>query len=186
MTGRKNLTDKQQRFVQEYIIDWNATQACIRAGYSKKNADRIGPELLTHPKVSEEIKKHSKKISAKAEIDAVWVLKRNAEMLEADIADIIDDDGSYKPIKEWPKIWRQMLQGVDIKEVFDGFGKERQKVGEVVKIKFIDRLKALELIGKHVNVQAFSDNVTVEVVDKSSILEAARERAAESIRNRTH
>ena len=49
------LTDRQQRFVAEYLIDLNATQAAIRAGYSKKTADRIGPELLGKTCVSEAI-----------------------------------------------------------------------------------------------------------------------------------
>jgi phage terminase small subunit len=93
-------------------------------------------------------------------IDSDWVLKHNAEILQADIADIIEDDGTYKPIKQWPKIWRQMLNGVDVQDLFEGSGKEREKVGEVVKIKFIDRLKALEMIGKHVEVQAFNEKHT--------------------------
>jgi len=48
MTARRdrNLTPKQQRFVQEYLVDLNATQAAVRAGYSRRNADKIGPELL--------------------------------------------------------------------------------------------------------------------------------------------
>lgn len=49
------LTAKQQRFVEEYLIDLNATQAAIRAGYSSKNADKIGPELLGKTRVAEAI-----------------------------------------------------------------------------------------------------------------------------------
>ena len=49
------MTPKQQRFVEEYLIDLNATQASIRAGYSAKNADKIGPELLGKTGVAEAI-----------------------------------------------------------------------------------------------------------------------------------
>ena len=49
------LTDKQQRFVAEYLVDLNATQAAIRAGYSAKNADKIGSQLLGKTRVSEAI-----------------------------------------------------------------------------------------------------------------------------------
>lgn len=50
------LTPKQQLFVEEYLIDLNATQAAIRAGYSPNNADKIGSELLGKTRVSEAIK----------------------------------------------------------------------------------------------------------------------------------
>ncbi len=50
------MTPKQQRFVEEYLIDLNATQAAIRAGYSARNADKIGPELLGKTRVAEAVK----------------------------------------------------------------------------------------------------------------------------------
>ena len=52
-----------------------------------------------------------------------------------------------------------MLAGIDVRELFEGYGSNRKKIGEVLKIKFIDRLRALELVGKHVNVQAYRDKV---------------------------
>jgi phage terminase small subunit len=51
----RQMTAKQKRFVTEYLIDCNATQAAIRAGYSKKNASKIGPELLGKTSVSNAI-----------------------------------------------------------------------------------------------------------------------------------
>lgn len=71
MTGEGKLTPKQQRFVEEYLVDCNATQAAIRAGYSQKNADKIGSELLGKTRVHEAIAKKQKKISIRAEYGAM-------------------------------------------------------------------------------------------------------------------
>jgi hypothetical protein len=70
------LTPKQARFVEEYCIDWNATQAAIRAGYSEKTAQEIGAENLSKPIIADAIEKHRDRISEKAEVDAAWVLRR--------------------------------------------------------------------------------------------------------------
>lgn len=70
------LNPKQKRFVEEYLKDLNATQAAIRAGYSKKTAHSQGPRLLDHVGVSEAIQKGQKKLSEKAEISVAWVIEQ--------------------------------------------------------------------------------------------------------------
>lgn len=62
------LTDRQQRFVAEYLIDLNATQAAIRAGYSEKTARSVGSENLTKPDIAEAISKAQSKIAKKVEV----------------------------------------------------------------------------------------------------------------------
>lgn len=73
------LTAKQQRFVEEYLIDLNATQAAIRAGYSEKTAYSIGQENLKKPDIAAEIEKRQDKLGEEAEITAEWVLKELVE-----------------------------------------------------------------------------------------------------------
>lgn len=73
---QKKLTPKQQRFVEEYLVDLNATQACVRAGYSKKTAQRIGSENLSKPLIAAEIKKGSKIITEKTEVSAESIVTR--------------------------------------------------------------------------------------------------------------
>ena len=68
------LNPKQTRFTQEYAIDFNATQAAIRAGYSKKNAESIGYQLLQKTPVQAAIKKSMDKTAAKSDISVQWVL----------------------------------------------------------------------------------------------------------------
>lgn len=152
------LTPKQQRFVEEYMIDMNGTQAAIRAGYSKKTANEIAAENLAKPSIIAAIDAQKIKRSEKTQINAEWVLSRLAAEAEADVADLYDDSGAIKPVHEWPKIWRQgLVAGIKHQEIRDSDG---NATGDfVVDIKLSDRIKRLELIGKHVKVNAFQDVV---------------------------
>ena len=70
-----NLTPKQQRFVEEYLIDLNATQAAIRAGYSEKTAQEIGSENLSKPMVAKAIAEAQEKLSNKAQVTVEMVVQ---------------------------------------------------------------------------------------------------------------
>ena len=148
------MTPKQQRFRDEYLIDLNATQAAIRAGYSKKTAKQIGTENLAKPALQEAIAEAMAARSERTKIDADWVLERLADEADADLADLYDENGGLKPITEWPLVWRQgLVAGLDVEEIF----KDAEKLGQVTKVKLSDRIKRVELIGKHVDVQAFAE-----------------------------
>lgn len=156
------LTPKQARFVEEYLIDLNATQAAIRAGYSERTAEKIGSENLKKPEIKAAIDAATAKRSEETQIDANWVLKRLALEAEADINDIYDENGGLKPVKDWPKIWRQgLIAGIDTEEI----EVEGVKMGIVRKVKVSDRVRRLELIGKHVRVNAFQETVNVKGLD---------------------
>lgn len=74
------LTPKQERFVQEYLVDLNATQAAIRAGYSEKTADKIGPELLGKTSISAAIRKAQQGRQKRTEITQDMVIEKLAEI----------------------------------------------------------------------------------------------------------
>lgn len=152
------LSEKQQRFVEAYLIDPNATQAAIKAGYSERTARSQGERLLTTVDVSAALDEARAERSEKTKIDAQWVLERLAAEAEADLADIYAEDGAIKPIHEWPKIWRQgLVAGIKHQELRDSDG---NRTGEfVVDVKVSDRIRRLELIGKHIGVNAFQDVV---------------------------
>lgn len=156
------LTPKQHRFVAEYLIDLNATQAAIRAGYSKHTARSQASDLLTVPDIQAAIKVASDERAARTETTADWVLQRLRDEADADIADCYDEYGALLPIDEWPLIWRTgLMVAIETEELeVDG-----AKVGTIRKVKQSDRIKRLELIGRHVGVQAFKDNVEVSVTD---------------------
>lgn len=154
MADASKLTPKQSAFVAEYLIDLNATQAAIRAGYSAKTADQQGSQLLGKTRIADAIASAKAARSEKTGIDAAWVLTRLTQEATADLADIIGDSGELRPISEWPLIWRQgLVTGVDVQEtVVEGV-----KMGQTIKVKLSDRIKRIELIGKHVDVQAFRE-----------------------------
>lgn len=147
-----NLTPKQQRFVEEYLIDLNATQAAIRAGYSEKTAAAIGAENLIKPNIQNAIQEAQAKRQEQTQIDAAYVLRRLVEIDQMDVLDIMDDKYCLKPIGEWPKIWRQYISNIETISMDDG-------EGWLKKIKWPDKVKNLELLGRHVSVGAFKDKV---------------------------
>jgi phage terminase small subunit len=153
------LTDKQEMFCREYLIDLNATQAAIRAGYKEDNAKQTAYENLAKPYLQERIAELKAKRVAQVDIDAAYVLKRHYEIDTMDVTDILSDDGSVLPIREWPKTWRQYISGFDLSELFEGTGKDREQVGLLKKIKWPDKVKNLELLGKHVDVQAYNNKI---------------------------
>lgn len=156
----RKLTPKQQRFVDEYLIDLNATQAAIRAGYSKRSADKIGPQLLGKSGVAAALTAAKTERSQLTKIDANYVLMRLTEIDQMDVLDILDDEGNLKPLPNWPKIWRTTLSGLDLQRIreYENNKDEPTSIETVLqKIKWPDKVKNLELIGRHVDVQAWKD-----------------------------
>ena len=150
MTDR--LNDKQRRFVQEYMIDLNATQAAIRAGYSEKTAGSQSFDLLQKPEIQDAISQAKSERASETKIDAAWVLKRLAAEADADVADLYDEDGRLLPVNKWPKIWRQgLVAGLKTQVSEDGVA--------IIDVKLSDRVRRLELIGKHIGVNAFQEIV---------------------------
>ncbi|RCL00929.1 MAG: phage terminase small subunit [Candidatus Tokpelaia sp. JSC189] len=139
------LTAKQQRFCEEYLLDLNATRAAIRAGYSEKTAYSQADRLLKNVKLKSFIEAALLERSKRVSIDADWVLRRLIKELEADIAQLYDEGGELKKVADWPLIFRQGL----INEIDLSRGK----------VRFSDRLKRLELLGKHIGVSAFKETV---------------------------
>lgn len=90
------LTPKQARFVEEYLVDLNATQAAIRAGYSARTAGQTSFELLKKPEIQILISEAQKKRSKRTEITQDRVLQELAKLGFGDIRDIFSDDGSLK------------------------------------------------------------------------------------------
>lgn len=151
------LSAKQKLFARAYIITFNATQAAKEAGYSEKTAYSQGQRLLKNVEIKKEIDLAKAERLERLQIDADYVLNRMVEIDQMDYAEILDEHGAFKPVDEWPLVWRQTIAGMDISEIHEWDPEEEAKVfvGHLKKIKMPDRLKNLELMGKHVKVQAF-------------------------------
>jgi phage terminase small subunit len=97
------LTSKQLRFVDEYLVDLNATQAAIRAGYSKRTARAIGCENLTKPDIRTKIQARLQEHGDEAQLARERVLKGLMRIADADIGQLFDQDGKLLPVGAWPE-----------------------------------------------------------------------------------
>ena len=144
----------------------NATRAAKAAGYSEKTAKVIGAENLTKPDVQGFLKEIMEGRSNAVKIDAEYVLRRLKQIDELDIIDIFTDDMSeFRPLKEWPKEWRTSISGIDLQTIISGGDEPIEKL--VKKIKWPDKVKNLEMIGKHVNVKAWDKEIEQSTVVQS-------------------
>ncbi|WP_136797068.1 terminase small subunit [Desulfosediminicola ganghwensis] len=164
------LNAREQRFVNEYLVDLNPKRAAIVAGYAKSTADNKAYVWVSNsqskPHVFNAIQIAKKNRCEKVQMDAELELMRLVEILEMDVADILTDQGIVKPIKEWPDVWRKNVSNVEFKEIFKGTGPARRSsIGQLKKIRWPDKLKVLELIGRHVNVSAWQEKREIELGD---------------------
>ena len=143
------LTAKQNQFVAEYLIDLNATQAAIRAGYSKKTAEWQGPQLLGKTHVAEAVALAVQARSGRTNITADRVLLEIARLAFFDPRQLLNPDGSPKPINELDDGTAAALAGLDITEEFEGSGADRVFTGYTKKFKLADKNSALEKLAKH-------------------------------------
>jgi len=171
----QRLSAKRQRFVNEYLKDLNATQAAVRAGYSKKTADVQGPRLLGNVSIKAAVDAAIARRNKRLELSQDKVVRELVKIGLADIKDylsyrsekklvFVDDDGEpiidYQPIIEL--VPSDDVDGTLVQEV------SLSQKG-VFSFKLADKMKALELLGRHLGM--FTDNVNlsgevgVKVVD---------------------
>ena len=144
------LTAKQQRFCDEYLIDLNASQAAIRAGYSPKTAEQAASRLLTIVKVSDEIKREMAERSKRTGINQDRVVQELAKLAFVNIADVVDLDNATVRRSATDEDLA-CIQSVKMKP--SEFGTERE-------IKLYDKNASLELLGRHLGM--FKDKLEVE------------------------
>lgn len=161
----------KEAYCQEYIkCPENQTQAAINAGYSPNTAAKFASQNMHDERVQKRIAELMEERNKRMRVSADYVLMRLVEIDQMDVLDILNDDMSIKPVSEWPKIWRQYLTGFELADMFEGRGDEKELVGILKKIKWPDKVKNLELIGKHVDVNAFKERLevsgTVTIADR--------------------
>lgn len=143
------LNDRQKKFANEYLIDFNATQAAIRAGYSKKTAHSIGAENLKKPEIQEYIQKQQKKSQEHLEITRERIVEELAKIGFSSITDYAEIKNGIAIIRDTEDMPQDKIGAIA--------GLEQGQVG--IKLKLNDKIKALELITKMLGFdQAQSDN----------------------------
>ena len=154
------MNGKQKAFAIEYVVDYNATQAAIRAGYSERSAYSQAHELLKKPEIKEAIKELEDAAAERAAVTKDKVLKELARVAFVDPRRLFDEDGRPKDITTLDPDTAAALASVDILEEFDYDGETRTLAGYTKKYKWADKLRALEMLGKHLGM--FTDKVHVD------------------------
>lgn len=155
------LTDKQQCFVDEYLIDLNATQAAIRAGYSAKTADQQGSRMLANVKVKQAIAERMAERSRRTGVNQDRVVIELAKIAFVNISDLVDTDtATILPTARKEDL--ACIESVKYKQMPTKSG----DMGVEREVKIASKLKALELLGKHLGMWSDKFNVTVEKSEK--------------------
>lgn len=165
------LTNQQERFCDEYLVDLNATQAAIRAGYSEKNADKIGSQLLGNPRVAEQITILKAKRQKRVEITQDMVLRELALIAfsnASDYARVIEkvamtENGTPMHDADGNPIVYRTVEPV----LTEALTEDQTRALAVIKrgrdgfeVRPYDKTKALELLGKHLGM--FTDKVELD------------------------
>ena len=163
------LSPKQQRFVQEYLVDLNATQSAIRAGYSKKTARAIGQENLTKPDIQAAIEEAQQRRAKRVELTQDMVLSELAAIALASGADFasVGPNGAVviKPTDQVPESKLPAIASI-----------KQNQCG--VEVKLHDKVRALELLGKHLGV---FDLATSRTGQASNLLDALTQSTKEVV-----
>lgn len=137
------LTEKQKRFVEEYLIDLNATQAAIRAGYKVDNARQTATENLAKPYIAEAINKALAERSRRTGINQDRVIQELAKIAFVNITDIVNADCEILPDADEADL--AAIESVKVKTIPTKSG----ETGVEREVKLSSKLKALEMLGKH-------------------------------------
>ena len=156
---KTKLTAKQERFVQEYVIDFNATQAAIRAGYAKNRADQTGYENLKKPEIQKRIQALKEKTANKLEITAERVLLERARIAFANISGLFDKDGNVKSIDKISKDLTPAIAHINIIESPEGT--------RILKFRLENKNSSLNALGKYLGLYE-RNNVQKGVVTKEA------------------
>lgn len=154
------MNKKQKAFASEYVVDYNATKAAIRAGYSQKTAYAMGHALLKKTEIQEAIKDLEAAAAARAAISKDKVIRELARVAFFDPRKLYHDDGKPVGLDSLDDDTAAALVSMDIFEEYDYDDGNRVFIGYTKKYKWADKLRALEMLGKHLGM--FTDKVHVE------------------------
>jgi phage terminase small subunit len=154
-------------FVREYLKDLNGTQAAIRAGWSKGTAPSSAYHLLAREDVQDMVREANAERLERAEVSADMVLKQLIALSTVDIASAFDEHGVVKQLHEMPPETRAALAGIEAYEEYAGRGADREPVGRVTKIKLMNKLDVLELLGRHLSL--FNDKMQISGPDNGPV-----------------
>lgn len=182
-----SLNLRQAQFVREYLVDLNATQAAIRAGYSPRTAEQLGYQLLQKPSVAAAVAQAQAERAARTEITADRVLRELAKIGFSDVADVVswgsrevafgyDSDGKQLPVAQLDEAvmvrheqapFVEAIASEDLPENVRSAVSEVALTKDGLRIKMHDKRAALQDIGRHLGM--FKDRMEHSGIDGAPI-----------------
>ena len=147
----QDLTLKQERFCQEYLVDGNGTQAAIRAGYSEASAREQASENLRKPNIAARLEFLESERLAALKITQEAVLRQTARLAMSDMRDYYTEDGRIKRVEELDDAAAAAITGIKVtkRRTYEESDGEPPEYEEVVEFKLADKKGPLELLGKY-------------------------------------
>lgn len=169
------LSPRQERFVQEYLIDLNATKAAIRAGYAAKDADVQGPRLLGNVRVAEAVARAKAERSARIGLTADRVLEELAAVAFARMPDYAEwGTGKQMGLKLSEELTDHqaaaVAQVVETEKFIKTVGEDEQLMSRERSIKLHDKVPALVKLGQHIGMFADKRTITLEIKKEAEAL----------------
>ncbi|MBS5682294.1 MAG: terminase small subunit [Clostridium sp.] len=161
------MTDAQKRFCDEYLIDLNATRA-YKVAYPRckkdETANAASSRMLRNVKVQEYISEKQKEIEKRTEVTQDMVIKELAKIAFLDIRKLYTENGQLKNVADIDSDTAGAISSLETLEEYEGYGDDREKIGDTQKVRLLDKTKALELLGRHLGI--FNDKMDVNVKEK--------------------
>lgn len=151
------LPHRQARFVEEYLVDLNATRAAIRAGYSARSAAVTAAKLLKQKRVAAAVADGCRRRAERLEVKQDEVLLELLRIARSDIGELVDEEGQLLPLRDMHPDSRRAIASIEVEEFFGGDGEDGAKSGCLKKVKLWNKGEALQLLGKHLKL--FTDKV---------------------------
>lgn len=156
------MTKAQKRFCDEYLIDLNATRA-YKVAYpntkKEETASSNGSRMLRNDKVQKYISEKIKEREKRTEVTQDRVINELAKIAFMDIRKLYTENGKLKNIADIDSDTAGAISSLETLEEYDGYGDDREKIGDTQKVKLLDKTKALELLGRHLGM--FKDKIEV-------------------------
>jgi phage terminase small subunit len=159
--AERDINIKLQKFVKAYLETNNGTKAAIAAGYSVKTAGAAASRLLKNVKVKEMMAAPIAKAAAETEVTVARLVKELSRIAFLDIRKLFDSNGHLLPLDQLDDDTAAALAGVDIDDLYEGFGQDREKVGVTKKVRTASKLDAIGKLLAHLGAAELGKNERV-------------------------
>lgn len=154
------LTEKQKRFGDEYLVDLVATKAAIRAGYSPSSAYSQGHDLLKKPEMQAYLDVKRRELQEKTGITMEKVLREYSRIAFFDPRQLYTVDGALKQIRDLDEDTAAVIAGLEVQEDFVSDSDDKEAVGCTKKVKFVDKIRALDSISRILGIATEKHEIT--------------------------